>query len=55
MTLKLAVQENLIPGADLIDKWNIVRAVGYDGDRAARQRRDARPPARAACRPERRD
>lgn len=30
MTLKLAVQENLIPGADLIEKWKTVRAVGYD-------------------------
>jgi sugar phosphate isomerase/epimerase len=31
MTLKLAVQENLIPGDDLIGKWELVRGIGYDG------------------------
>ncbi|HVG47506.1 MAG TPA: sugar phosphate isomerase/epimerase family protein [Rubellimicrobium sp.] len=31
MALKLAVQENLIPGDDLVRKWDVVRALGYDG------------------------
>ncbi len=31
MTIKFAVQENLIPGDSLTDKWALVRAIGYDG------------------------
>ena len=31
MTLKFAVQENLIPGDSLPQKWNMIRAIGYDG------------------------
>jgi sugar phosphate isomerase/epimerase len=30
MTIKLAVQENLIPGDDLGQKWELVQAMGYD-------------------------
>ena len=31
MTIKFAVQENLIPGDTLIRKWETVHAIGYDG------------------------
>lgn len=31
MSPKIAVQENLVPGDDLPRKWNMVRAIGYDG------------------------
>ncbi len=31
MALKLAVQENLIPGENLIQKWEVIRTIGYDG------------------------
>ncbi len=31
MTIKFGVQENLIPGATLVDKWALIRAIGYDG------------------------
>ena len=31
MTLKFAVQENLIPGDSLPQKWNMIRTIGYDG------------------------
>jgi sugar phosphate isomerase/epimerase len=31
MPLKFAVQENLIPGEDLVRKWDLLRATGYDG------------------------
>jgi sugar phosphate isomerase/epimerase len=30
MAIKLAVQENLIPGEDTAGKWEMVRALGYD-------------------------
>jgi sugar phosphate isomerase/epimerase len=29
--MKLACQEHLIPGATLIDKWELARSLGYDG------------------------
>ena len=29
--LKLACQENIIPGEMLIEKWNVLQAAGYDG------------------------
>jgi len=29
--LKLAVQENLIPGENLVQKWEVIRTIGYDG------------------------
>ena len=31
MTIKFAVQENLIPGDSLPQKWDMIRAIGYDG------------------------
>ena len=31
VVLKLAVQENLIPGNDLARQWELLRAIGYDG------------------------
>ena len=50
MALKLAVQENLIPGDDLIGKWETVRAIGYDGIelRGNAGMRDRLPELRAA-------
>lgn len=30
MACKLAVQENLIPGDDLVRKWDMVRSIGFD-------------------------
>jgi sugar phosphate isomerase/epimerase len=48
--LKLAVQENLIPGDDLARKWETVRALGYDAIelRGAAGMRDRLPELRAA-------
>ena len=31
MTIKFAIQENLIPGDSLIQKWDMIRAIGYEG------------------------
>ena len=31
MTPRLAVQENLVPGADLMAKWDLLRRLGYEG------------------------
>jgi sugar phosphate isomerase/epimerase len=50
MALNLAVQENLVPGDDLVRKWEIVRAIGYDGIelRGSAGLRDRLPELRAA-------
>ncbi len=51
MTLKLAVQENLIPGDDLIAKWDLVRSIGFDGIelRGSAGLRERLPELRAAA------
>jgi sugar phosphate isomerase/epimerase len=50
MPLKLAVQENLIPGDDLLRKWEVVRDIGYGGIelRGSAGMRDRLPELRAA-------
>jgi sugar phosphate isomerase/epimerase len=50
MALKLAVQENLLPGDDLVRKWDAVRDIGYDGIelRGSTGMRDRLPELRAA-------
>jgi hypothetical protein len=50
MGLKLAVQENLVPGDDLLAKWEILRAIGYDAIelRGSAGMRDRLPELRAA-------
>ena len=50
MALRLAVQENLVPGDDLVRKWETLRAIGYDGIelRGSTGMRDRLPELRAA-------
>ena len=52
MALRLAVQENLVPGDDVLGKWEVVRAIGYDGIelRGSAGMRDRLPELRAAAR-----
>lgn len=50
MTLRLAVQENLVPGDDLLRTWDLVRELGYDAIelRGAAGMRDRLPELREA-------
>ncbi len=50
MGLKFAVQENLVPGNDLLAKWGMLQAIGYDAIelRGSAGMRDRLPELRAA-------
>lgn len=52
MSLKLAVQEQMLPGRTLVEKWEFARSVGFDGielrGEGAGKFADRRPEIRAA-------